>query len=202
MSRRHSVSVVATASAAIVMTSPAGCSGSAEPPVTARTLPVAAAAADPSIGGNPRALRARPTDPCDCARRSQRRPPSARRRMHPRQRNGGDYGRRPARRRATAQRIGDLDHPRSQSRRCRRRHPAKRSPRRSQPQLPVRMAAARPPRRPAIRRTTATLRARESRRTHADPSPPASAHNLVSSAARQSSIDPEETPESRPASPP
>ena len=38
---RRSVSVVATASAAIVMTSLAGCSGSAEPPVTAWTLLVA-----------------------------------------------------------------------------------------------------------------------------------------------------------------
>lgn len=34
----------------------------------------------------------------------------------------------------------------------------------------------------AIRRTTGTLRARESPRPHADPSPPPSAHNLVSSA--------------------
>ena len=72
-----------------------------------------AAAVDSSIGGKPRALHARPTDPCDCARRSQRRPPRARRWMHPRQRNGGDCSRRPARRRPTAQRIGDLDHPRS-----------------------------------------------------------------------------------------
>jgi murein peptide amidase A len=39
MWRRRSVSVVVTASAAIVMTSLAGCSGSAELPVTARTLP-------------------------------------------------------------------------------------------------------------------------------------------------------------------
>lgn len=40
MWRRRSVSLVATASADIVMTSLEGCSGSAEPPVTARTLPV------------------------------------------------------------------------------------------------------------------------------------------------------------------
>lgn len=64
------------------------------------------------------------------------------------------------------------------------RSPPKRSPRRSQPQLRVRMAAARAPRRPAIRRTTGTLRARESPRTHADRSPPAAAHNLVPSMAR------------------
>jgi hypothetical protein len=180
---RRSVSVVATASAAIVMTSLAGCSGSAEPPVTAWTLLVApqrqilrsVISLGRSVRGRPiRAIvcSAIPTPPAQCSLLD----------ASTANETAGMAVADRARCGATAQRIGDLDHPRSQSRRCRRRHTAKRSPRRSQSQLPVRMAAARSPRRPTIRRTAGTLRARESRRTHADHSPPASAHNLVSSA--------------------
>jgi hypothetical protein len=178
------VTVTAAGAAAITMTGFADRDSCAEPRVTTRTPPVVPQRrilrSEVNLGRSVRgrSIRAIVLGDPNATR------PVAGRWLHPRRRDCRHCRRGPLGRRATTQTISDLDHPRSQPRRCGRRHPAKRAPRRSQPQRPVPMATARALRRPAIRRTTGTLRAREPPRTHADPSPPASTHNLVPPASR------------------